>query len=131
MVVEPGYTEFWNSRYTDYAAGRISYEECRSLPQNRRPRRYCHGDRHESPFAVTHENAAGCLCEWVYCFDEAQKTMAVLRPRFPEGVTWANVEGPEVTWYPVAVISLDGPEPGWEEIEMVVVHPEGSAGEEE
>lgn len=118
--LEPGYTELRNSRTDDYYDGKLTTEEWLSLPQNRRPHCYCHGDRSEEPWTVTHKNAAESGVEWVYYFNPPQRYMAVLRSLNPDGKPMIGMFGcgnPEATWVPVAVIDLDGQqEPPWEEI---------------
>lgn len=118
--LEPGFTESRNSRADDYYDGKLTTEEWLSLPQNRRPHCYCHGDRSEEPWLVTHENASGSGVEWVYYFNPPHRYMAVLRSLNPDGKPMIGMFGsgnPEATWVPVAIIDLDGQqEPPWEEI---------------
>lgn len=117
--LEPGFTEFQNSRIEEYFEGKISDEEWQNLPQNRRPHCYCHGDRSEEPWLVTHENAAESGIEWIYCFNPENRTMVILRSRNPDGKPMIGMFGfgnPEAIWVPVATVDLDGPEPDWEAI---------------
>ena len=90
------------------------------------PQCYCHGDRQETEWLVTDENASGSGCEWAYAFTSAKttdgtqhNTMLVLSSYTPEGkmIGYFGVGNSEAVWPVVAVVDLNGTEPNWEQIE--------------
>ena len=92
------------------------------------PQCYCHGDRQETEWLVTNENASGSGCEWAYVFTSAKttdskrhNTMLVLSSYTPEGkmIGMFGMGDKEAIWPVVAVVDLNGQEPNWEEIETV------------
>ena len=84
-----------------------------------RPLCYCHGDRSEEAWVVTHENAAKSGCEYVYGFDEGP-TLVVLGSFCADGDKMIGMFGmgvPGATWKEIGRVPLNGPEPDWELIE--------------
>lgn len=82
------------------------------------PNCYCHGGRSEEAWLVTHEDAAGSGCEYVYGFDEGP-TLVVLSSYRADGHKMIGMFGtgdPEATWKEIARLPLEGPEPDWERI---------------
>ena len=90
------------------------------------PQCYCHGDRQETEWLVTDENASGSGCEWAYAFTSAKttdgthyNTMLVLSSYMPDGkmIGYFGMGNSEAVWPVVAVVDLNGEEPNWEQIE--------------
>jgi hypothetical protein len=82
------------------------------------PECYCHGGRAEEGWVVTHDNASGSGCEWVYVIDAKKRTMTVLSSMV-EGRKMIGAFGmgdPDAEWWPIARVDLDGVEPEWETI---------------
>jgi hypothetical protein len=92
-----------------------------------RPECYCHGDEPEEFRPLALKNAARIGAEYAYVFDAAKNEMAVLSSYIPDdadpklagqkmvgffGVGYADSE-----WRPLAVVSLDGDEPDWRNLE--------------
>ena len=92
-----------------------------SVETNQGPQCYCHGTRHEGAEPpLGPEDDAGL--EWCYVIDAVARTMTVLKH------VWQSDEVPYIgigcmtakeplKWKEVAVVSLDGEEPKWEEME--------------
>ena len=88
------------------------------------PECYCHGDRSEEGWLVTHENASGAGCEYVYGFDEGPALVVLSSfcaddgPFAGEKMIGAFGMGdPKATWKEIARVPLEGPEPDWGRIE--------------
>ena len=82
------------------------------------PRCYCHGDRSETGWPVTHGNAAASGVEFAYVFDGA--TMLVLGSYYADGAKMVGMFGcgdEDAVWRVIAEIDLDGPEPDWEALD--------------
>ena len=84
------------------------------------PQCYCHGDRAEPAWEVTHENAAGSGCEWAYAFVVGSKpdydAMLILSSFRPSGQKMIGFFGqgdPQSLWAVVAVVALQGEQPDW------------------
>mgnify|MGYP001570175449 FL=1 len=87
--------------------------------EDRRPKCYCHGDRSEEAWLVTHENAAKSGCEYVYGFDEGP-TLVILSSYHADGHKMIGMFGtgdPEATWKEIGRVPLEGPEPDWDRIQ--------------
>lgn len=89
-------------------------------PENDRPECFCHGDRSEEGWEVTHENASGSGVEYVYAFDEATDKMYVLSsycgPGDFEGQKMVGAFGSgdeSATWHVMETIDLNQPAPEW------------------
>ena len=98
-----------------YQALDHSFQEVRRVTG---PACYCHGDRSEDAWLVTHENAAGSGCEYVYGFDEGP-TLVVLSSFCADGDKMIGMFGsgdPKAVWKEIGRVPLDGPEPDWERI---------------
>ena len=87
--------------------------------QGVRPECYCHGDRSETAWNVTEKNAAGSGCEWAYTFvrgDTPQHDIMVILSSFrPSGRKMIGCFGqgdPKSVWQIIAIIGLQGQEPG-------------------
>ena len=90
------------------------------------PQCYCHGDRQETEWLVTDENASGSGCEWAYVFTSAKAndgkrhdTMLVLSSYSPGGkmIGMFGMGDDDAIWPVVGVVDLNGEEPNWEQIE--------------
>ena len=83
-----------------------------------RPQCYCHGERSESGWRVTDENAAASGVEYAYAFDGAR--MLILGSFIKDGSKMVGLfgSGDELAeWAVIAEVTLDGPEPDWEAID--------------
>lgn len=79
---------------------------------------YCHGQRHEEEWLVTHKDASGSGCEYVYGFDEGP-VLVVLSSYWVDGTKMIGAFGmgdPDALWSEIARIPLQGPEPDWERV---------------
>ena len=82
------------------------------------PECYCHGGRSEEGWLLTHQDAAGSGCEYIYGFDEGP-TLVIFSSYHPDGDKMIGMFGmgdPGSVWKEIARIPLDGPEPDWENI---------------
>jgi len=83
------------------------------------PQCYCHDDRHEAGFAVTHKNAAQSGIEYAYLFRGAQ--MVIAGSFCGSGNKMIGMFGcgdPDAVWSVIAEINLDGPEPDWKALDQ-------------
>lgn len=82
------------------------------------PACYCHGERNSVSHTVTHDNAAGSGCEWVYVFSGDMMTIFEARNRDDTRMVGLFGRGnPVAGWHLVADIDLAGDEPDWNAIE--------------
>lgn len=75
---------------------------------------FCHGERSEEGWLVTHENASSSGCEYAYVFDDT--TMLVLSSYLPDGRKMIGKFGmgaENADWHIIGVVDLDGEEPDW------------------
>ena len=82
------------------------------------PECYCHGGLSEEGWLVTHENAAGSGCEYVYGFDEGP-TLVILSSFCADGQKMIGMFGtgdPKAVWKEIARVSLGGQEPDWKRL---------------
>lgn len=82
------------------------------------PQCYCHGERKETAWSVTHRNAAGSGVEFVYTFEG--RKMGIMGSYLADGVKMVGMFGigaDDATWVTIAEIDLDGPEPDWEALD--------------
>jgi hypothetical protein len=82
--------------------------------EDKRPECYCHGDRSEEGWTVTHKNAAGSGVEYAYVFDGPR--MLILGSFCCDGAKMVGMFGvgdPKAIWSVIAEVDLDGPEPDW------------------
>lgn len=94
--------------------------EQETFPADSRPQCYCHGERGEPEQVVTEKDASAIGCEYAYVIDEKAGTMAILSSYCRDGRKMIGMFGmgdPEAVWRPIAIVSLDGPEPDWERLD--------------
>lgn len=102
----------------EHPAGWSTVNRCRWFDE--RPRCFCHGDRNESPWEVTHENASGSGCEYAYVFDAAGTSMRILSSHGEYGkmVGMFGCGDPKASWVEIANVNLDSEtEPDWESLD--------------
>ncbi len=82
------------------------------------PQCYCHGNRNEPAWTVTHRNATGSGVEFAYVFDGA--TMFVLGSYGGDGDKMVGMFGcgdEHAVWRVIAEVNLDASEPDWEALD--------------
>lgn len=84
------------------------------------PSCYCHGDRSEEAFSVTHKNASDSGVEYAYVFEKT--TMFVLSSCYKEGdgkmisMFGCGAEASKSYWKVIGTVDLNGKEPKWEKM---------------
>jgi len=115
--LKAGYIEASNQKRNE-KTGEYVYTKNPKLTN--RPLCYCHGDRKEKEWLVTEKDASDCGVEWVYAFDEKNKTMQILASYNEDNTKMIGMFGcgnPNATWKIIKIVELDGKEPDWKYIE--------------
>lgn len=86
----------------------MDHEEHLPERERRRPRCYCHGDRHERPRILS--MASDTLdCEYAYAIDEGTRCMTIYTYR------WRGNSG---KWDMLTTADLNAPPPDWERLDV-------------
>jgi hypothetical protein len=83
-----------------------------------KPRCYCHGERKETAWRVTEENAAASGVEYAYAIDGSR--MTILGSYIEDGTKMVGLFGcgdALAKWAVIAEVNLNGPEPDWEALD--------------
>ena len=82
------------------------------------PTCYCHSRNGETPHEVTHENASGSGCEYVYGFtpDCKMHILSSYRENGAKMIGMFGVGDPNAVWKPIAVVDLHDEEPDWKNL---------------
>lgn len=119
FTLKPGFSNFTTLKKYLNADGTTNWDAYFKSPKQRRPKCYCHGDRHEERHDLTLNNASAIGCEYAYIISPESRKMYVLSSYCEDGEKMIGMfgmgdEGAE--WKLIGEVDLDGPEPDWDKM---------------
>jgi hypothetical protein len=120
FTLKPGFTNFSVPKKYRHKDGSTDWTAFWNSPLQRRPRCYCHGQRHEERADLTLDKASSWGCEYAYVVSPESRKLYVLSSYTKDGdkmIGMCGMGDEDAAWKLLAEVDLDGEEPDWEKLD--------------